>query len=41
MVKFAKSKPTAEEHIESMNLANEIIHESYKKVKPINTAVEQ
>jgi hypothetical protein len=41
MVKFAKSKPTAEEHIESMNLANEIIHESYKKVKPINTAMEQ
>ena len=35
MVKFAKSKPTPEEHIESMQLAKEIIIESYKKVKPV------
>lgn len=35
MVKFAKSKPTADEHIQSLELAKEMILESYKKVKPI------
>lgn len=35
MVKFAKSKPTAEEHIQSMELAIEMIRETYKRVKPI------
>ncbi len=36
MVKFAKSKPTAEQHIESLETAKSVILESYKKVKPID-----
>lgn len=36
MVKFAKSKPTPEQHIESMQIAKEVILESYKKIKPID-----
>jgi len=39
MVKFAKSKPTPEEHIQSMELAHEFIRESYKKVKPMNNEI--
>lgn len=35
MVKFAKSKPTAEQHIDSAELARFVILESYKKIKPI------
>ncbi len=34
MVKFAKSKPTAEQHIESADFARYVILESYKKVIP-------
>ena len=37
MVKFAKSKPTEDEHLQSMELANQMVRESYKKVKPINS----
>lgn len=35
MVKFAKSKPTPDEHIQSLELAKEMVLESYKKVKPM------
>jgi Tfp pilus assembly protein PilN len=35
MVKFAKSKPTAEQHNQSAEMARFVILESYKKVKPI------
>jgi hypothetical protein len=31
LVKFAKNKPSEEEHLQSMELAREIILESYKK----------
>jgi hypothetical protein len=31
LVKFAKNKPTEEEHLKSMELAKETIIESYKK----------
>ncbi len=36
MVKFAKGQPLPEEHLESMELARDVIHESYKKIKPLN-----
>jgi hypothetical protein len=35
MVKFAKSKPTLDEHEQSLVLAEEFILESYKRIKPI------
>ncbi len=35
MVKFAKGQPVPEEHIQSMELAKDVINESYKKIKPI------
>ncbi|MBK6330354.1 MAG: hypothetical protein IPF62_07490 [Bacteroidetes bacterium] len=35
MVKFAKSKPTPEQHIDSLKIARLVITESYKKIKPI------
>jgi hypothetical protein len=34
MVKFAKSKPSAEEHMHSMELAKEMVLESYKRYTP-------
>jgi len=33
MVKFAKGQPSAEEHLECMEIAIQIIQESYKKIK--------
>lgn len=35
MVKFAKSTPTPEQHDECLQLAKEVIIESYKKIKPL------
>jgi hypothetical protein len=34
MVKFAKSTPSADQHAECLQLAKEVIVESYKKIKP-------
>lgn len=36
MVKFAKSKPTPEQHTECAEIARYVILESYKKIKPID-----
>jgi hypothetical protein len=35
MVKFAKGQPLPEEHLKSMELAKDVIQESYKKIKPL------
>ena len=35
MVKFAKGQPLPEEHLQSMELAKDVIQESYKKIKPL------
>lgn len=37
LVKFAKSHPTPEEHLHSLHLAKEMVQDSYKKVKPVQT----
>ena len=37
MVKFAKSKPGADEHIQSMTLSVNFVVDSYARVKPIQT----
>lgn len=41
LVKFAKNKPTEEEHLQSMELAKEIISESYKKAQALITTQQQ
>lgn len=41
LVKFAKNKPTEEEHLQSMELAKEVILESYKKVQALITTQQE
>jgi hypothetical protein len=41
LVKFAKNKPTEEEHLQSMELAKEVILESYKKAQALITTQQQ